>query len=95
MRVVLPLIAAVLVVAVLAISASVAAAAVYGLLIGGRRLLRWQRAQAAAAAHQRAELLARAEIQHRWYLASDPRGTYGRYTPTVSLRRMALRVQGW
>jgi membrane protein implicated in regulation of membrane protease activity len=31
--------------------------------------------------HERAELLARAEIQHRWSLAGDPRGTYGRYPP--------------
>jgi hypothetical protein len=23
--------------------------------------------------------LARAEIQHRWHLVGDPRGTYGRY----------------
>jgi hypothetical protein len=32
---------------------------------------------------RRAELVARAEIQHRWYLAGDPRGTYGRYPPAA------------
>jgi hypothetical protein len=34
-------------------------------------------------AHQHAELLARAELQHRWFMAGDPRGTYGRYTPAA------------
>jgi hypothetical protein len=43
----------------------------------GRRALRQYRAHAALVAHDRAELLARADIQHRWYLAGDPRGTYG------------------
>jgi hypothetical protein len=32
---------------------------------------------------RRAELVARAEIQHRWYLAGDPRGIYGRYPPAA------------
>ncbi|POX82193.1 hypothetical protein C3477_23865 [Mycobacterium kansasii] len=59
----------------------VTAATLYGMYLGGRRSLRWYRARTALAAHRRAELLARAEIQHRWYLAGDPRGTYGRYTP--------------
>lgn len=59
----------------------VAAAALYGIYRGGSRSLRWYRHRAALAAHRRAELLARAEIQHRWYMAGDPRGIYGRYTP--------------
>jgi hypothetical protein len=84
-KVLLPLIAAVLVVAALVLSASMVlgAAAAYGLYRGGRAMLRWHRVQAELAAHRRAELLARAEIQHRWYLEGDPRGTYGRYTPAA------------
>jgi hypothetical protein len=50
---------------------------------GGRRVLRRHRNQAAITAHRRAEIIARAEIQHRWFLAGDPRGTYGRYTPAA------------
>lgn len=62
------------------LAALLVAATVYGLYRLGRRAWRWHRGQVALAAHQRAELLARAEIQHRWYLASD-RGPYGRYQP--------------
>jgi hypothetical protein len=51
-----------------------------------RRLLRWHRAHAAAiAAHRSAEIAARAELQHRWVVASDSRGTYGRYPPATGL----------
>jgi len=69
---------------------AVAVATVYGVFWIGRRLWSFQRARADARAHRRAELLARAEIQHRWYLAGDPRGTYGRYPPApVVVRRIA------
>lgn len=61
--------------------AVVVAAAVYGLFYGAWRLWREYRAWAAARVHNRAELLARAEIQHRWYMDGDPRGTYGRFPP--------------
>ena len=37
--------------------------------------------------HQRAELLARVEIQHRWYITGDSRGTHGRYPPAVGAFR--------
>jgi hypothetical protein len=85
MRLLGPVVAAVLVVgiAVQLLSWIAVAAVVYGLYRLGRRLLRQHRARAAAAAHRRAELLARAEIQHRWYLVGDPRGTYGRYLPAA------------
>jgi hypothetical protein len=63
----------------------VVAAAVYGVFWLGWQLWREYRAWTAARVHNRAELLARDEIQHRWYLAGDPRGTYGRYTPAVRL----------
>ena len=48
---------------------------------GAWRLWQAYSTHAEARAHRRAELLARAEIQHRWYLAGDPRGTFGRYPP--------------
>lgn len=85
MRVVLPLIALVLLVGAVVhfIWWILGAAAVYGLWRAGRRVLRWHRAQVAIAAHRRAEILARAEIQHRWFLAGDPRGIYGRYPPAA------------
>jgi hypothetical protein len=85
-KVVLPLIGAALIVAALVLSASVVlgVAAVYGLYRGGTAVLRRHRVQVEMAAHRRAELLARAEIQHRWYLDGDPRGTYGRYAPIPS-----------
>lgn len=54
----------------------------YGLFYVGRALWRAHRAAGTQRRHRRAELLARAEIQHRWYVAGDPRGTYGRYPPT-------------
>lgn len=58
-----------------------AAAAVYGAYRGGRWAVRRHRVSMAADTHRRAELLARAEIQHRWWLDGDARGTYGRYPP--------------
>lgn len=58
-------------------------AAAYGLYRVARRTLREHRAQAVIAARNHAELAVRAEIQHRWYLAGDPRGIYGRYAPAV------------
>jgi hypothetical protein len=61
----------------------VATAAVYGLFWLGWRLLREYRAWAAARVHNRAELLARAELQHRWFLDGDPRGTYGRFRQQI------------
>jgi hypothetical protein len=84
-KVVVPLIAAALFVAT-AVMLTVwllVAAAVYGLYRGGRWAIRRHRAQVVLAGHRRAELMARAEIQHRWHLAGDPRGTYGRYTPAA------------
>jgi hypothetical protein len=57
------------------------AAALYGLYRGGRALARRHARAIELSAHQRAELLARAELQHRWYLDGDPRGIYGRFTP--------------
>jgi hypothetical protein len=59
----------------------VAATAGHWLRHGGRRLLRAHRARMDQRAHDHAELLARGEIQRRWYLAGDMRGTYGRYIP--------------
>jgi cation transport ATPase len=59
------------------------AATVYGLFWVGRRLVQHRRARAADAAHARAELLARAELQNRWYLDGDPRGVHGRYAPAA------------
>jgi hypothetical protein len=61
----------------------VAAAAAYWAWRGGWRMWHWHRAQTAARAHRRAELAARAKIQHRWYVDGDPRGIYGRYTPAM------------
>lgn len=45
-----------------------------------------QAAERAQVAHQRAQIAGRAELQHRWYIAGDPRGTYGRYPPVASCR---------
>jgi hypothetical protein len=61
----------------------VVAAAVYGVFWLGWRVWREHRAWVAVRVHNRAELLARAEIQHRWFMAGDPRGTHGRYTPAI------------
>jgi hypothetical protein len=64
--------------------------ALYGLWRAVRWLWGWwqlrsaeRTAERARAAHQLAELRARAELQHRWYLEGDPRGTYGRHTPAT------------
>jgi hypothetical protein len=86
-KIVVPFIAAVLIVAALVLCTSVVlgAAAAYGRYRAGRLALCWHRAQAELAAHRRAELLARAEIQHRWWLDGDPRGTYGRFTPSPQI----------
>ena len=46
-----------------------------------RTRLDQHRERVAERAHRRAETAARAELQHRWYVAGDPRGTYGRYPP--------------
>jgi hypothetical protein len=54
---------------------------VFGVCYIGSRAWRAHRARVAARVHRRAELLARAEIQHRWFLAGDERGIYGRYPP--------------
>jgi hypothetical protein len=74
-----------LVIAALVLSASVVLGifAAFVLYRGGRWAIRRHRVQAARSAHRRAELLARADIQHRWVMAGDPRGTYGRYTPAA------------
>ena len=57
--------------------------AAYGLF----RLMRYMwcayRVSRSERRRRRADLVARAEIQHRWYLAGDPRGTYGRYPPVA------------
>jgi hypothetical protein len=73
------------------------AAAVLGLVVvaaavGGSLYLDWwlwreHRARVDDRSHRRAELLARAELQHRWFMAGDPRGIYGRYPPAMSKRR--------
>ncbi|BBY58913.1 hypothetical protein MSAR_20490 [Mycolicibacterium sarraceniae] len=78
-----PLIGLVLVVAavVYVTAVVVAIAAVYGLYRLARAGWSAHRSRAAAVEHQRAQMAARAELQHRWYLAGDPRGTYGRYAP--------------
>ena len=60
-----------------------AAAVVAGVVFGARWVLRDQQRRAGVRLHQRAELLARAEIQHRWVMDGDPRGTYGRFSPAV------------
>ena len=56
----------------IAAAAAVAAAIKYGPRV-------WERHQAAVAAEQRrlAATAARADQQHAWALAGDPRGTYG------------------
>ncbi|MEN4399382.1 hypothetical protein ACNQR7_27000 [Mycolicibacterium senegalense] len=77
---------AVAVVAAYALALVATLVVLYGAYRGGRALWRRHRQNVALAEHQRAELLARAELQHRWYLDGDPRGTYGRYVPA--------RVQG-
>lgn len=85
MRIVAPFIGVVLIAAFVVNVAVVlvAAAAVYGMYWLVRNHGRKHRARRAAAEHGRAELLARAELQHRWFMDADPRGTYGRYTPAI------------
>lgn len=61
----------------------VGAATVCGLFYLGRRLWRERAARAAELNRSRAEIAARAELQHRWYISGDPRGTYGRYPPAA------------
>jgi len=39
--------------------------------------------RATARAAKRAELVARADRQHAWVLASDDRGVYGEYVPST------------
>ena len=56
---------------------------VFALYRGGRALQRRHREQVYQMTHQRAELLARADIQDRWYLAGDSRGVYGRFPPAA------------
>jgi hypothetical protein len=81
-------VAVLIIAAVTFFAALLTVAAICGVLYGGRLLWLKGRSTAAARAHRRAELLARADIQHRWYLAGDPRGTYGRYPPAeVPLNR--------
>jgi hypothetical protein len=80
------LVAGVIVVAIVAAGALTLVATVavlYGTYRGVRALLDRHARNVAQAQHQRAQLLARAELQHRWYLAGDSRGTYGRYTPAA------------
>jgi hypothetical protein len=55
----------------------VAAAAVVGAVLVTRRMLRAAQAQAADLAARNAELAARADQQHQWVMAGDPRGVYG------------------
>jgi threonine/homoserine/homoserine lactone efflux protein len=62
----------------------VVAAAICGLLYLGWRLWREHRTKATELEHHRAELAARADVQHRWYMAGYLRGTYGRYPPAVA-----------
>lgn len=83
MKVVVALITAALLVgaAVILLWWLLVVAAVYGVYRGGRWAVRRHRVSVAVDTHRRAELLARAEIQHRWWLDGDPRGTYGRFTP--------------
>lgn len=76
--------AALLMVAVVSVLWLVLAAAVVaGVVFGVRRVLITSQRRAGARRHQRAELLARADIQHSWYLDGDPRGVYGRYVPAA------------
>lgn len=49
-----------------------------------RRAARAAEERRRAAAAERAALAARADQQHAWTLAGDPRGTYGRYPPASS-----------
>jgi hypothetical protein len=82
------LVAGVIVVAIVAAGALTLVATVavlYGAYRGIRVLLDRHARNMVDAQHQRAQLLARAELQHRWYLDGDPRGTYGRYTPAACL----------
>jgi threonine/homoserine/homoserine lactone efflux protein len=65
----------------------VVAAAACGLSYLGWWLWREHRSRGADREHRQAELVARAELQHRWYMAGDPRGTYGRYPPAVEMTR--------
>lgn len=85
MRLVVSLIAAALLVgaAVVLLWWLLVVAAVYGLYRGARALWSCHTRRVVQARHQRAELLARADLQHRWWLDGDPRGTYGRYTPAA------------
>lgn len=41
---------------------------------------RWQKSEAERRARD-AEIAARADQQHAWAMADDPRGTYGEYQP--------------
>lgn len=59
--------------------AMLAAAAVWGVFWLSRRLWLEYRARTDARVHDPAELLACAEIQLRWSMSGDPRGTFGRY----------------
>jgi hypothetical protein len=47
----------------------------------GRAAQAHHRELAEATAAERAAIAARADQQHRWALAGDPRGTYGGYPP--------------
>jgi hypothetical protein len=49
----------------------------------------WQD-ERAVSARRRAGLIARADEQHRWAMADDPRGVYGEYTSAVYSIREAL-----
>ena len=71
-------------VAVAMLSILAVGAAAYCLFVVIRGRWRWYRVASDARRRRCAELLARAEIQHRWYLAGDPRGIYGRYPPAAA-----------
>ncbi|WP_148286573.1 hypothetical protein [Mycobacterium canetti] len=86
-------VAAVLLLAVVAqlLSWAAIALALYGLYRLARAGWRKHRARTAAEAHSRAQILARAELQHRWFLDGDPRGTYGRYPPHLPFQAGIVR----
>lgn len=61
----------------------VALAAVYVAAYVGWWWYRQQRAAEAATQREHAAIAARADQQHAWVMAGDPRGVYGDYPPIV------------
>lgn len=59
----------------------VAVLVIAGLAYGGAKWWQRHQAQEAAAAQEHANIAARAEYEHRQYLAGDDIGLYGQYQP--------------